>query len=272
MAATVTNEYDEADLRFWQEHAPFYDLYSTGQDSDVAFYVEEAKRTGSPVLEIGCGTGRVLMPVAQAGVSIIGLDRSEAMLSIARHKVAQLLPEVRQRIHLFAGDMRHLSLEKRFGLVMVPYRGFHHLYTPEDQRQALVGIRDHLVDGGRFVFDTLDPRLDILAENFHRSDVEMVLSDELVHPQTGERILVWNWSDFDAELQMIEQELLFETVDEAGETIAESHQHFAVRYTYRYEMQYLLEQCGFQIDNLYGDFQRGPFRSGGQQVWVARKR
>lgn len=271
MAVTVTNEYDEADLVFWREHAPFYDLYSTGQDGDLAFYVEEAQRADSLVLEIGCGSGRILMPVAQAGIPIVGLDRSETMLAIARQKVAELAPEVRQRIELREGDMRHLSLEKRFALVMIPYRGFHHLYTPEDQRQALTSIGDHLVDGGRLIFDILDPRLDIFAESFHGSDEEMVLSDELVHPHTGEHILVWNWSDFDAERQMIEQELLFETVDGAGETVAESLQHFAVRYTHRYEMQYLLEACGFQIDNLYGDFQRGPFRSGGQQVWVARK-
>ncbi|HUV93888.1 MAG TPA: class I SAM-dependent methyltransferase, partial [Anaerolineae bacterium] len=86
-------EYDRSDARF-------YDYYSTGVPGDVRFYVEEARRAGSPVLELGCGTGRILIPTAQAGIDIVGLDRSPAMLAIAKEKLSELGPETQQRIEL----------------------------------------------------------------------------------------------------------------------------------------------------------------------------
>ena len=90
-------EYDRADARF-------YDYYSTGVPGDVRFYVEEAKRAGSPVLELGCGTGRILIPTAQAGIDIVGLDRAPAMLAIARDKLSELGAETRRRIELVEDD------------------------------------------------------------------------------------------------------------------------------------------------------------------------
>jgi len=97
-----------------QAYAALYEYRATGLDGDVQFYVEEAQRAGSPVLELGCGTGRILIPVAQAGVTITGLDLSVPMLDIARRKVAALDADTQDRIELVEGDMRRFSLGRRF--------------------------------------------------------------------------------------------------------------------------------------------------------------
>ncbi|MBN1900436.1 class I SAM-dependent methyltransferase [Candidatus Sumerlaeota bacterium] len=119
-------EYDRQD-------ANFYDYYSLGIPGDVEFYVDEAKKAGSPVLEIGCGTGRILIPTAQAGISITGLDRAPSMLDILRNKITDLDKNTQSRIQIVEGDMRDFSLKEKFKLVTIPYRAFLHLLTSEDQ-------------------------------------------------------------------------------------------------------------------------------------------
>src|SRR5262249_7213750 len=133
--------------------AMFYDYCFHGLEGDVQFYIEEANKAGAPVLEIGCGTGRILLPVAKTGVEIVGLDRSPTMLAILRQKLAKLSTESQRKIELIEGDMRNFALGRRFNLVMIPYRAFLHLLTPKEQRQALTCIYEHLADNGRLIFN-----------------------------------------------------------------------------------------------------------------------
>src|SRR5713226_6914921 len=123
------NENQPTDLLYRERTAAYYDGASTGLPGDVEFYVEEARKAGSPVLEIGCGTGRILLPIAEAGISIVGLDLAPPMLDIARQKVARLPAETQARIGLLEGDMRDFALKRRFNLVLIPYRAFLHLLT-----------------------------------------------------------------------------------------------------------------------------------------------
>ncbi len=257
-------EYDRAD-------AAFYDYCATGLEGDVQFYIEEARKAGSPVLELGCGTGRILIPVAEAGISIVGLDRAPTMLSIASQKIARLNVETQRRIELVEGDMRDFSLGRRFKLATIPYRAFLHLLTSEDQRQALGCIREHLIDNGRLVFNFFDPRLDIIAAHFGSLGAAMKKDREFVHPDTGHRVILWDTRQYDPERQLIEEYFIFEELDHGGRLVSKTYSPLTLRYIYRYEMQYLLELCGYKIEALYGDFQRGPFRYGGEQIWVARK-
>ena len=95
-------------MEYTGESAVYYDYVATGVEGDVPFYVEEARSAGSPVLELGCGTGRILIPMAAAGLEVVGLDASHDMLMIARNKLEVLPPEVRRRVQLVEGDMRRL--------------------------------------------------------------------------------------------------------------------------------------------------------------------
>lgn len=252
-------------------HAAYYDATSGHYQDDIAFYVEEAKQSGSPVLELGCGTGRILIPVARAGVDIIGLDQSPDMLEVARQKVASLDADTRGRIGLVEGDMSDFDLGRQFNLVMIPFRAFLHLITPEDQRRALTCIREHLTEGGRLIFSIFDPRLDLIAAHGGPLGAAIKKQNEFAHPDTGHKVVVWESRHYDLERQVIEEVRIFEELDGEGRVISKTYSPMTLRFAYRYEMQYLLELCGYQIEALYGDFQRAPFRYGGEQVWVARK-
>lgn len=258
------DEYDRQD-------ALYYDHYSTGVPGDVEFYVAEAVRAGSPVLELGCGTGRILIPVAEAGVEIVGLDRAPAMLAVARGKVAKLAPEIQARIQLVQGDMRDFDLERKFTLAMIPYRAFLHLLTVEDQLRALRSIRDHLADGGKLILNVFDPSLEMIVAHRAPLGSALKLAGEFVHPETGRRVLVWDTREYQTEEQVLRQYFVFEELDEDGQVVAKRFVPLVLRYLFRYEMQHLLELAGFTVEGLYGDFARGPFRSGGEQVWIATR-
>lgn len=254
-----------------EPEATYYDCYATGLKGDVQFYVEEARTAGSPVLELGCGTGRILIPIAEAGIEVVGLDRSSVMLDQARRKVAFLAPDVQERVDLIEGGMGDFALGRRFNLVAIPYRAFLHLPTPEDERQALLNIRDHLVEGGLLVMNMFDPLLELIAGHSGPLGAALKKQSEFTHPETGHRVVIWDSRQYDPERQLVDQNFVFDELDEVGQVLARRYTSYSLRYVYRQEMQYLLELCGFRIEALYGDFQRGPFRYGGEQIWVARR-
>lgn len=257
------SEYDRTD-------ADLYDSYSTGLDGDEAFYVEEAKKADGPVLEIACGTGRIMIPIAESGVSIVGLDRAPAMLEVARRKIAALPDETRRRMQIVEGDMRTFSLERRFPLAIIPYRAFLHLMTADDQRRALTRIREHLTDGGRLVFNVFDPSIELIAAYMRPPRGTLNHLGSFTHPETGRRVMVSDTRRYDPLEQTLEEHRFFEEVDEEGRVLSKTTTPLYLRYVYRFEMQHLLERCGYEVEALYGDFGRGPFRHGREQVWVAR--
>jgi SAM-dependent methyltransferase len=159
---------DELD-EYGAASAAFYDDFATGVAGDVAFYVARAREAGSPVLELGCGTGRILFAVGEAGVEIVGLDRSPHMLAVARRKLATVPPDVRRRVHLFPGDMCDFTLGRRFTLVLIPYRAFLHNLEPADQLRTLACAREHLAIDGRLVFNVFDPDVSKLPSACRRT-------------------------------------------------------------------------------------------------------
>jgi SAM-dependent methyltransferase len=127
---------------------------------DVPFYLELARKAaeqGEPVLELGCGTGRVTVPIAQAGVEIVGLDNAPAMLDVARRKAEAAGIDIRW----ITDDMANFRLEQRFGLVIIPYRSFLHLLTEADQLACLSRVYEHLRPGGRFALNFFVPPIAI---------------------------------------------------------------------------------------------------------------
>jgi SAM-dependent methyltransferase len=251
---------------YYLHTADLYDLTSPGLAGDVAFYAEEAARGGGPVLELGCGTGRTLLPLARAGLTVVGLDLAEPMLAIARAKVAALEEAERARIALVAGDMRAFDLGRRFRTVTIPYRAFLHLLTVEDQMRALARVLAHLAPDGRLILNIFDPRLDLLVADGGVWREQGVFT----HPVSGRRVLVAAARRHDATRQVITERRRFEEIDADGRVVETRHADLALRWVYRYEMEHLLARAGFAVEALHGDFQRGPFRSGGEQIWIAR--
>lgn len=252
--------------------ADFFDHYQTGVEGDVEFYVERAAKAGGPVLELGCGTGRILIPVARAGVSIVGLDRAASMLAVVRAKIAALAPEVRARIELVEADMRSFALARRFALVTIPYRAFLHMQTVEAQRECLRCVRDHLAPDARLVLNVFDPSLSVIGSRLGADGGALRYVRSFTHPETGRRVLVWEAFHYDPARQLVDGHFVFDEIDARGSVIARRSTPLTLRWVYQYEMRHLLELEGFAVDALYGDFRGGAFRYGGEQVWVARPR
>ncbi|MEM0965130.1 MAG: class I SAM-dependent methyltransferase [Verrucomicrobiota bacterium] len=127
---------------------------------DAPFYLELAKEIGGPVLELGCGTGRILLPIARAGIRITGLDVSEPMLTILKDKLADEEDEVRSKVDWVQDDIRTFRGLGRFPLVTVPFRAMQHMYTIDDQVNALVSAKESLSDDGLLAFDVFNPKFD----------------------------------------------------------------------------------------------------------------
>ncbi len=257
-------EYDRGD-------ASLYDDYQTGVEGDVPFYVEQARAAGGPVLELGCGTGRILIPTAGAGVKIVGLDLSPNMLAVARDKIAKLPVEIQRRITLHEGDMRDFALGRTFPLVTIPYRAFLHLLTVEDQCRALACVHRHLEVGGRLVLNVFDPSLPLIVSRIADGGAPRRMG-AFTHPDTGRLVVAWEHFVYDLTRQVLDGHFIFDEYDASGIVVEKRYAPLTLRWVYRYEMQHLLERAGFAIEALYGDFERRAFGDGGEQVWVARKR
>ena len=251
--------------------ADLYDYFATGQNGDVSFYLDEARKANGQVLELGCGTGRILIPVAEAGVSIFGIDNSPAMLKVARRKISGMCQDARQRIQCVEGDMRSFELDRKFDLVIIPYRSFMFMLTLDDRRKALACIHDHLLDHGRLIFNFFDPGVDEIATNSRSAGGILKYVRSFDHSVSGNRFALHESKQFDPEEQTLDWFMFFEETNPDGRLISKTSLALNFHYFNRYEVQHLLELYGFEIEALYGDFQRGPFRHGNEQIWVASK-
>ena len=157
------------DTESYEEYDPIAEYYDHVPDyrdrNDVSFFVELAKEINGRVLEIGSGTGRILIPIAREGMEITGLDNSEAMLKICRDKLSKEPETVREKVRLIKSDMREFDAGRKFNLVIAPFRPFQHLLTVEDQLSCLRTVHNHLVENGVFVLDLFNPSLPYLTED-----------------------------------------------------------------------------------------------------------
>lgn len=256
-----------------------YDAFATVYDfeydelvEDIPFYRDLAVESGGPVLELGAGTGRVLIPVAVAGVEVVGLDASPAMLAVAREKVAGLPSDVQARISLVEGDMRTFDLgAARFSLVNIPFRAFLHLLNVDDQLSALAAIHRSLRPGGRLALAFFDPRLDVIAaRRTARATTPFI---ERVSPLLGGgRVVQWAAPRYDPVSQTLDAEFIYDRLDPDGRLVERIHRHLRLRWLYRYEAEHLFTRAGFQVEALYGGFDGRPFENeGDEQVWILRR-
>lgn len=251
--------------------AEFYDYVVPYRDrQDVAFFVEMARRSEGPVLELGCGTGRVLIPTARAGVEIVGLDLSPSMLSVCREKLSREPQAVQSRVQLVQGDMQQFDLGREFGLVTIPFRPFQHLITVEDQLSCLDSIHRHLADGGRLILDLFNPSLPRLVEE--RYLAESGEEPEFTMPDGRKVVRRHRTVSRDLLNQIIDSELIYYVTHPDGREERLVHR-FQMRYLFRFEAEHLLARSGFQVENVYSDYDRSPYgaKYPGELIIVARK-
>jgi len=227
-----------------------YDLMVGDMPYGLDFYVALAREAHGPVLDICCGTGRILLPCLQAGIDIEGLDLFEPMLKTLRAKAAAL--GLSPRLH--QADMSDFSLSRRYRLVMIPFNAFIHNMTQEAQIRCLQLCREHLFPGGKLAFDTFFPSLEIVGA----PENTRVLEGELPHPETGLPMRMYDTRSFDrvAQVQHSLNELELLAADGSVQTVHRSEA--SSRYIYKHEMALLLLVAGFARWEIHGDFNSRP--------------
>jgi SAM-dependent methyltransferase len=251
--------------------AEFYDYIGPYRDrQDITFWVDTARDSGGPVLEVGCGTGRVLIPIARAGVEIVGLDLSPFMLAVCRANLVKEPAEVQDCVRLVEGDMRDFDLGREFALATVPFRPFQHLTTVEDQIACLHSIRRHLAPGGRLVLDLFNPSIPYLAAPERLGE----FGDEPVFTMPDGRRMQRRFRtverDYFNQIQHVEMIYYVTHPDGRRERLVHT---FPMRHLFRFEAEHLLVRCGFTVEALYADYARRPYGSQypGELIFVARR-
>jgi SAM-dependent methyltransferase len=230
----------------YDQIARLYDPWSRSVVEDVAFYVEEAVRAGGRVLELGVGTGRIALPMAAAGVPVTGVDTSEGMLEVARERAE--LAGVAELVDLRYGDMRDPPVDGEFELVAIPFRSLLHMESDADRRATLRAVRERLAPDGRFVFDVFTPAADDIADTNGR----------WIEREAG----IWERADWYEETRR----LVLRVRGSDGEA------EMSLAWLSVPEWRTLLEEEGFELEGLYGWFDRSPWLGGEDSVWVCRVR
>jgi SAM-dependent methyltransferase len=259
--------------RFYSRHGLHVQIYDalTAREwdeakNDTAFYLEEAKVGAGPIFELGCGTGRLLIPLLSTGFEIHGLDASTAMLEVATQKREQLPAEAANRLYLHHGDMCDFELGRRFALILITFRSFQNLLTLEAQRRSLVCLRKHLAPNGKAVINVFDPRYDLLLPGRHET---VWPPRAIIHPRSKNRVLVETLERVNDPLtQTFKERWRFTEFDSNEEVVRQEEEQLQLRWTFRYEMRHLVGSCGFTVEAEYSDFQRSPPEYGKEQIWV----
>ena len=255
---TAAREKGEAPTPF--DDGDLYDVLFGEFCFDLDFYLELAGKAGGPVLEIACGTGRILIPSLSAGVDIEGLDLFPPMLETLRRKAAAL--GLAPKTH--HADMREFALARRFALVFCAFNGFVHCLTTDDQLRALRTWRGHLAPGGAVVFNVFYPGREFLAG----PERVPVLEGETRHPATGLPVRIYDTRTFDRVAQIQHSCVEIQELDDQGRVAAAHRSETDMRWTFKPEMELLLAASGFRRWEICGDFDRRPLTRDNDQMIV----
>jgi SAM-dependent methyltransferase len=258
-------EYDEG-------VATTYDTAIPENDAELAFYLRlarEAQERGEPTLELACGTGRVTAPMAREGITVVGLDVSEAMLAKAREKSEGL-----ENVRWVEGDMRSFELSERFGLITLPVGSFQLLLSTEDQMSCVRCAREHLTADGRFVLDLMNPNIVGLGEmlSTKRGIPQRRTDREYRHPESGLIVRRWDSHEYHPSKQQIVTTTVYDEVDADGVVQSRRYDSISLRLVFPFELEHLLARCGLAIETIYGDFEKSPYRGSSAQMLVVAKR
>ena len=242
----------------------YYDASYEDRTDDVAYYVQLAQKRGR-VLEYGVGNGRIALPIARTGASLVGIDHSRPMVEDLKRRLKEEPAEVRKRVVVKRADMRTASLGERFPLVICPFNTAQHLYERADMEAWLARVTEHLEPRGELVLDVTMPALGDLM----RDPAKAYRTPSFTHPSAG-RVNYREHFDYDPVRQVLFVSMVFEPVARPDETFMTplAHRQFFPR-----ELEALLHYNGFETTAVYGDFERGALdKTSDVMVWHAWRR
>jgi len=267
---------EEAGSREAFQDAALYDFEYRRRRADINFYRRLAQNRMEfapvgPILDLACGTGRLLLPLMRDGHTVVGLDRSAAMLAATRRRVARLAVVRRSRCLLVRADLRAFALQPRFSLAVAAFHSVQHLYAEADLQRFLRATRTALVAGGWLAFDVLPPDPAWIGRDPLRRWGRTVFH----HPVSGQRLVYTNHHRFDPRRRILHMRLCYQPIDEQGRP---SGPERVVRLCHRQLepglIKQLLEQAGFRLLASFGGFDGRPVEAGldDEHIYVAAAR
>lgn len=232
------------------EHiSSYYDLIHQELRDDIEFAIKLATSVGDPILELGCGTGRLILPLARSGHEITGLDNSAAMLEVALNHIKEERTEVQQRIRLITGDMTSFQFEQRYGLTIIAHNTLMHL-TRQQVESCLKCVRHHLKPTGRLMIDVENPVM--MADP--ADDEFLILERTAVEPATGNNILQMSSSWVDQQAQTKYITWIFDSSPVEGGSISRTVVNTEFYFLFAHQLEMIFNSDGLVLKGIYGDY------------------
>lgn len=249
---------------FYSTIIRYYDAENADKVDDIGLYLELAQEHGGPILDVGCGTGRVMFPLAQAGYELHGIDNDEAMLERAGERLRDEYPHLQRSVHLHMGDVRTFdAMPSKFNLTLVPYNGLMHFHDQETQLNVLRRLREWTADDGLMVLD-----LPNAGDVFGTQDTEAVIFERtFLEPESGHMVMQQSVSTLDRTSQLLRVTWIYDEITADG-TLKRTFAPLTLYYYFYNELRLLLSATGFEIDAVYGDAEYGPFEEGCERMIV----
>lgn len=247
--------------------ARYYDMDTASySERDLAFYLDHARRRGGRVLELACGTGRVTLPLVNAGFEVCALDLSRPMIDELSAKARQLPDDLRARLHVVEGSMSAFAFDRPFDLIIIPFRGFQALTDEAEVDACLSCVRRHLAPGGEFIVNTFAMRMNEQLDPYPAEITDWERRDSRSGDwvRRARRIL-----DVDRDRQVLYPEVIY-YVTRNDKVVDRFSDRLALRYYFEYQLQVRLLASGFRIAACYGDFDRRPVDTGTEFIFVCR--
>mgnify|MGYP001068209282 FL=1 len=241
--------------------AQFFDAEYLDHIDDLPVLEAYADRTGGPLLELGCGTGRALIPLAEAGYQVTGVDSSPSMLKLARAKAEAA--GVSRQIRLIEGDFSRVDLGGPYRFAFTLMNTFLHLPDLEAQIVALRRWREALAPKGLLLIEVFNPDMGQLAAMDGRLEWEQTWTNG----NTGEQVMKFLTRVVDPAAQVMTVNHVYEVITTDG-TVHRTVGSFNLRYIWRFEAELLLDKAGFGVESVFGDWDMSPYSSDSERMII----
>lgn len=252
---------------FYDTIARYYDAENEYMTDDLPLYSAWAEQVGSPILDIGCGTGRVMLHLAEEGYDVRGVDTSRQMLERGQRKLKRRV-DLAERVQFYEGNALDYAYPEQYALILIPYNGLMHFRTSAEQQALLKHLHSALKEEGLLMID-----LPNAGETFAAlDDGAVTLERSFVEPESGNLVMQQSVSELDRAEQL---QYITWIYDEIGpdRVLRRTVAPLTLRYVFPTELDLLLQLTGFRRIERYGDYDESPFERGCERlIVVAQKR
>ncbi len=250
-------------LGYYTAVSRFYDMEHAGKTNDLAMYTRLAGEHGVPILDVGCGTGRVMLHLVQEGYEVHGIDKEPAMLDRFERKITTLPRHLRDKLHFQQGDVLTYDFDQRFKLTLLTYNALMHFHEQDTQLALLRRLRACTLDNGLLVID-----LPNAGESFGAQETDaLIVEQTFIDPETGHLVMLQSNSYVDRVTQMLRADWIYDEITGDG-TLKRTFTRHLLRYYFYPEIRLLLMQSGFEAVAVYGDEEEAPFEDGCERMIV----